>query len=141
MRFVSELMTSNVITAHLDQRLEQVKAIFEEFKFHHILVVDSNDKLCGVLSDRDLLKAISHNIGSVRETAKDIATLNKRVHQVANRNPIALKSSANLAQAVKIFHEFRVTCIPIVNDENEPVGIITTKDIIKYLYDKIQPAS
>ncbi|NMP31299.1 CBS domain-containing protein [Thalassotalea sp. M1531] len=138
---VNDLMTTVVSTVHLDDRLALVREIFNEHKFHHILVVDSNNKLAGILSDRDLLKAISPHIGLAAETTRDIATLNKRAHQVACRNVISLPKNASLASAVKIFHQHKVTCIPIVNEQDKPVGIITTKDIIRYLYEKITPVT
>jgi len=47
-------------------------------------------RLHGVVSDRDLLRAISPFIGSVVETNRDLGTLNKRVHQIATRKPVTL---------------------------------------------------
>ena len=45
-------MSSNIITIGMDNQLGKVKKIFEEMKFHHLLVVE-NRQLMGVVSDRD----------------------------------------------------------------------------------------
>jgi acetoin utilization protein AcuB len=92
-------------------------------------VVESNT-LYGVLSDRDLLKAMSPNIGTAAETARDIATLNKRVHQVMSRKPITLEPNATIADAVAIFQTHAVSCIPIVDEERHPVGILSWRDLL-----------
>ena len=46
-------MTTRLVTVEIDDPLEVVKQIFDSVKFHHLLVVDSATKLCGVISDRD----------------------------------------------------------------------------------------
>ena len=51
------IMTARVVTVEVDDTLEVVKRIFDAMKFHHLLVVDSGKTLCGVISDRDLLRA------------------------------------------------------------------------------------
>jgi len=53
------VMTTRLVTVELDDPLEVVKRIFDSVKFHHLLVVDTGKKLCGVISDRDLLRALS----------------------------------------------------------------------------------
>jgi acetoin utilization protein AcuB len=113
--------------------LSTVKEIFDNAKFHHLLVTE-NGKLFGVVSDRDLLKAISPNIGTMTETYKDAATLNKRVHQVMSRKPITLWPGATVRDAVEVFNKHRISCIPIVDQDFKPVGIISWRDIMKHLY-------
>ncbi len=109
----------------MDDRLEVVKKIFDALKFHHLLVVDDRRILKGVVSDRDLLKALSPYVGSATENARDIATLNKRVQQIMSRNLLTLQSRASVAEAVKQFLEHRISCIPIVDEEFKPVGILS----------------
>ena len=72
-------MTKKVVTVEMDDSLRLVKEIFDNVSFHHLLVVDGG-KLYGVISDRDLLKNLSPNIGTVAETSRDLAALNKKAH-------------------------------------------------------------
>jgi acetoin utilization protein AcuB len=90
---IERIMSKPVVTVTLDTTLRMVKQIFENAKFHHLLVVEKG-KLYGVLSDRDLLKSISPFIGTLQETAHDKFTLNKKVHQIMSRKPITLTPSA-----------------------------------------------
>ena len=109
--------------------------IFNQTKFHHLLVVEEQ-KLLGVVSDRDVLKALSPNIGTASEKMQDLATLNKRVHQIMSRDPICLKPTDRVKRVVETFDENKISCIPIVNDNWTPVGIVTWRDIIKAIRSK-----
>ena len=122
------------------RELGVAKEIFGNVRFHHLLVVENN-KLFGVLSDRDLLKALSPNLETAAENREDRATLNKRVHQVMSRKPITLNEKASVYDAIHLFNTEIITCIPIVNDDNRPVGIISWRDIIKMLGTMIQEKS
>lgn len=129
---VQEIMTKTIVTVELDDKLALVKEIFDSWKFHHLLVIE-NQELWGVVSDRDLLKALSPNLGMKSETYQDAATLNKRVHQIMTRKPITLYPEAPIREAVSAFVTQGISCIPIVDHENRPVGIVTWRDILKAL--------
>ena len=130
---VGSIMTTRVVSVEMDDRLDVVKKIFDTLKFHHLLVVDDRRILKGVVSDRDLLKALSPYVGSAAENARDTATLNKRVHQIMSRNLITLQPRASVAEAVKLFLEHRISCIPIVDEALKPVGILSWRDVLKTL--------
>lgn len=123
-------MSKPVVTVTLDDTLHVVKHIFENAKFHHLLVVDEG-KLYGVISDRDLLKSISPFIGTVQEKAHDKFTLNKKVHQIMSRKSISLGPSADVYEAISLFNQHNISCIPIVNDEGAPIGIVSWRDILQ----------
>jgi acetoin utilization protein AcuB len=125
------MMTTRVVTVEMDDRLEVVRQIFDRLNFHHLLVVDERKKLVGVVSDRDLLKALSPHVGTAAETARDLATLNKRVHQIMSRTLFTLHPHAAVDEAVQLFLGQRISCIPIVDDEFKPVGILSWRDVMK----------
>jgi acetoin utilization protein AcuB len=128
-----DIMTKRVVTVDMDDRLEAVKDIFDTLNFHHLLVVDENKKLSGIVSDRDLFRALSPHVGSAAETARDLATLNKRVHQIMSRHPITLRPHSEVAEAVGLLLAHRISCIPVVDEEFKPVGIVSWRDVLKSL--------
>jgi acetoin utilization protein AcuB len=130
---VRTIMTTRVVSVEMDDRLDVVRQIFDSLKFHHLLVVDDRKKLSGIVSDRDLLKALSPYIGSAAETARDAATLDKRVHQIMSRKLITLHPQDSIADAVRLFLENQISCIPIVDDGFKPVGIVSWRDVLKAL--------
>src|ERR1700684_1104851 len=133
---LSNIMTARVVTVEMDDRLEAVKEIFDTMSFHHLLVVDEHKKLSGVVSDRDLLRALSPYVGSAAETARDLATLNKRVHQIMTRHPITLRPQSTVADAVNLLLAHRISCVPVVDDDFKPIGIVSWRDLLKSLEHK-----
>lgn len=129
---MQDIMSTQLVTVELDDRLEIVKEIFDRMKFHHLLVVEDG-RLFGVVSDRDLLRALSPFVGSIVESARDAATLNKRVHQIMSRKPLTLGPEASIAEAVRLFLEHRVSCLPIVDAQLKPLGIVSWRDVLRAL--------
>jgi acetoin utilization protein AcuB len=130
---VRDIMSRRVATVALDDRLHVVKQIFDSSRFHHLLAVEDDGTLYGVVSDRDLLRAMSPFIGSIVETGRDLATLDKAVHQIMTRKPITLRPEASIADAIRVFLEHPVSCIPIVDEHFKPVGIVSWRDVLKSL--------
>ena len=128
---VRDIMTARIVTVEMDDPLRIVKEIFDSTKFHHLLVLNEDHKLYGVVSDRDLLRALSPYIGTNVETARDIATLNKRVHQIMTRKPITLGPDASIEDAVELFLANRISCIPVVHHDFRPIGVISWRDVLK----------
>lgn len=129
---VERLMSHPVVTVEPDDTLEEVQHIFSKTRFHHLLVVERN-KLVGVVSDRDLLRALSPYLNTAAETGRDLATLNKRVHQIMTRKPHTVNESASLHEAVAVIHDHNVSCVPVVASGGRVVGILTWRDILRAL--------
>jgi acetoin utilization protein AcuB len=127
---VEEIMSRRVVTVELDDKLSAVKDIFDQMKFHHLLAVE-NGELLGVVSDRDLLRALSPYIGSTVETARDVATLNKRVHQIMTRKPVTVGPQADVKEAIALFLAHSVSCLPVVDGHGAPVGIVSWRDLLR----------
>jgi acetoin utilization protein AcuB len=133
---IEDLMSKNVITVHIDDRLVKVKELFEKNSFHHLMVINDKGELAAVISDRDYTKAIHPNIDKPSATVKDLATLNKRVHQIVKREAVVIPEHASLKAVIQIFYENKISCLPVVDGNKRPVGVISWRDILKWLYEK-----
>jgi acetoin utilization protein AcuB len=131
---VERIMTTPVVTVAMDDPLSRIKDVFDSHGFHHLLVVEEDGRLAGVVSDRDLLKALSPHLGSVSETTRDLATLNRRAHQIMSRGLITLGADATIDDAIETFNRNRISCIPIVDAGNRPLGIVSWRDILRALH-------
>jgi acetoin utilization protein AcuB len=127
---VNMIMTRRVVTVEMDDTLAVAREIFDNTRFHHLLVVDAS-RLVGVLSDRDLFKALSPYLGTPGETNRDIYTLDRRVHQTMSRNPVTLPPTALVRDAIDIFNSRVISCIPIIDEDVIPVGIVSWRDILR----------
>lgn len=125
-------MSKPIVTVEFDDTLKVLKEIFENVKFHHLLVVEKR-KLYGIISDRDLFKAISPFLGTSNEKFQDQLTLNRKAHQIMTHKPITLSPQADVYEAIGIFNRHRISCIPIVNEKDEPVGVLSWRDILRVM--------
>ena len=131
---ISNIMTAPVVTVGLDDSLLDVKDIFDQSQIRHLIVVEEN-QLFGIVSERDLLRRISPHLLTHIYSTRDLASLNQRVHQIVTRKPLSLTIHSDAYAAVALFKSKKIGCIPIVNDDNRPVGIVTRSDILRHFDD------
>jgi acetoin utilization protein AcuB len=128
---VQKIMHTPVVTVRLDDFLREVNTIFEANVVHHVIVVE-DDRLVGLIGERDLLRAISPYVNTHVYTTRDLATLNQRVHQIVHRHPKFLRQDATVQDAIGFFNAHHVDCIPIVDAEHAPIGMVTKTDIVRH---------
>lgn len=129
---ISKIMTSNVVTLNMNDSLTKAEEIFSEHKIRHIPVV-SGSHIVGILSYSDMLKIgipeLSDNDGAVVSIVYDMYTL----EQVMTKDVKTLKQDDYIKTAAQIFSESEFRALPIVDESNNLVGILSTTDLIKYL--------
>jgi acetoin utilization protein AcuB len=128
---ITEIMSSPPITGTLDDFLSEVKEMLAVNNIKHLVIIEEG-KLMGVLSERDLLLAISPYVNSNVYTTRDLATLNQRVGQILERHPLYLDDQSELEDAIDMFDKNHISCIPIVDADFVPVGVVTKSDIIRF---------
>ncbi len=128
---VGDIMTAKVLTVDMDRSLNDVRRIFERSAFHHLIVVEEG-KLVGLVSDRDVFRAVSPFVGTSTERSCDAFTLRKHVHQIMTRLPETTTADSPAEDACRLMLESRVSCLPVVNERGACVGIVTIRDIARW---------
>ena len=126
---INEIMVRGIATIGMDDDVKKVKDLFEEHGFHHLLVLEKG-RLQGVVSDRDLLRNLSPFIGKLAEKPRDLATLNRRVHQIMTRKPVTVSPETSVEAAVDVMLERHVSCLPVVTEDGNLVGIVSSRDLL-----------
>lgn len=129
---LKQVMTTNVVTVEMDTTLKEIREIFENHRFHHLLVAEKG-KLLGVISDRDLLKNLSPFLGTVSENTRDSALLKRHAHQIMRRNPITANPDTDVLDACTTFVDKGISCLPVVDENHLVTGIVTWRDILRLL--------
>ena len=129
---ITEIMTEKVATVSMDDPLTVVKGVFDNCRVHHLLVIDA-DLLVGVVSDRDLLKAMRPYLGTAAEISRDTQTIKQRVHKIMSRKLVTLGATATVKDAIDVFNTQQISCIPIIDEVGRPIGIVSWRDIMSTL--------
>lgn len=131
---IADIMTPKPVSVYMDTELALIKEIFDNAKFHHLLVEDENDhSLVGIISDRDLLNAISPYLNTRSETKRDTATLNQRAHQIMSRKPITVSPTCDINTAARKLLDENISCLPVIETNQKIVGIVSWKDLLRKL--------
>ena len=131
MRIV-DIMKQRVATIGMDDTLETVRDFFASAPFHHLLVIEE-EHLVGILSDKDLYKALSPFLGSGSENQRDRDTLQRRVHQIMTRSPVTVSPQSSIAEACDLLLTHGFSCLPVL-ENGQVVGIVTWRDLLRSCY-------
>jgi acetoin utilization protein AcuB len=131
-------MTEKVLKVRMDDSIGTMREILENVNFHHLLVVEGQ-KLVGIMSDRDILKTTSPFLNTFSEHERDLALLNKRVHQIMTHRPITVNKDTSIETAASLLLDNNIGCLPVTSPESEIEGIVTCKDILRF-YVKRNPS-
>lgn len=118
---VGLIMMKNLTTAPSNQPLEQLITLFEHITFHHVPVTNDG-KLVGILSDRDISQCIASSEDKSTVTAADIMS----------PEPIIVAPSTTVEIASILLLENKISCLPVVSEQDELVGILTWKDLLRF---------
>ncbi|MBC7773538.1 MAG: CBS domain-containing protein [Pyrinomonadaceae bacterium] len=137
---VASIMTRHVISVSLDTTLRVVRQLFELHRVHHLPVLE-HGKLVGIVSDRDMLKAIAPGVDRPSATSHDLATLDKHVHQFMKRGILTARPLMSIAEAGQIMLAQSVSALPVLDEHEHCVGIISSRDFMKWCLQSGCPAS
>lgn len=127
-----DIMTAHLCTVRMDDSVLVARDQFDRHKFHHVLVLEGR-RVVGVVSDRDILKRLSPFVGNrLMERPQDLNTLKQRIHQVMTRHLVTIGPDDLVGEAAKIMISERVSCLPVVDDNGHPLGILTIRDILTW---------
>ena len=109
-------MVVDPITIGPDNNISDVKRIITEKSISGIPVVNKNNQILGIITNRDLRFNLNDKI-----KVKDLMT----------KNVITIKQGYNSLSAKKLLHKDRIEKLIVTNNKNQCLGLITVKDIEK----------
>ena len=118
---VTHIMTRQLILASPEESVQTIAMRMTEARVSSILVVEEG-RLLGIVTDRDLRSRILALGGSADTLVKDVMT----------RQPVSLTPDALVMQAQTLMSESNIHHLPIVDDEQRAVGMLTAADLLRH---------
>lgn len=132
---ILDWMQSKVISITPGTTLLQCRKMLKEHKINRLPVVDANNVVVGLISSSDVRSFAPH-----KSTGLEIIELLEIMSETAVKDvmvvdPVTITYKSTIEQAAKRMIDKHVACLPVVNDEDKLVGIITGWDVFKALLD------
>lgn len=145
---VKDLMTKSVITVKPDMLISEVAELLQKNHFTGVPVVDEKGVVLGTISERDfitadsnlylptyikLLSGMDYLQGSGKQLPHVVNQIvNATAKEIMNREVPFASPNMTLEQLAMIFAEKRVNPVPVTDDTNHIIGIVSRSDLIKF---------
>ncbi|MFD9903675.1 CBS domain-containing protein [Streptomyces sp. NPDC059063] len=141
---VGSVMASEVVKAVRDSSFKEVARLLDRHRISGLPVVDDDEHVIGVLSETDLMVRQAEADdpyapapavrwrrflpGGRKRTAKAAA---RTAGQLMSKPPVLVHAEDTIAQAARTMARHRVERLPVVDDEDRLVGIVTRRDLLQ----------
>jgi len=130
MRLVKDYMSTEVITVELDESLRLAEDIMEMGRLRHLPVVKGG-KLAGIVTQRDLFRSSLSNLLLHQKSDIDIFEQSVNMKEIMNEKVLPVSLDTPLKEAAAIMLSKKIGCLPVVDEENRLMGLITETDILR----------
>ena len=127
---VNKIMITKLVTLNVDSKLGFASDIMYLGRIRHLPVVKGKE-LVGVLSQRDLYKAsLTSIVTNWNENKVFLDSVN--VSELMAKNVITISPETPIVDAAQIMIDKKIGCLPVVEDKNILIGLITETDVLQY---------
>ena len=133
---VGQIMTTALITLKARDTVRHADVDMKLANIRHIPVIDDHGHLLGILSNRDVLRALGGAGSGEVENGDDEGDgviigdiMTRRVHTVREDTP------AHEAAALMLEH--KIGALPVIGDEEQLVGLVTETDFVRIAHDAL----
>lgn len=129
---VRDLMSSEVATLKLNDKLSIADDVMSLGRIRHAPVLDDEgETVVGIVSQRDLFRgALATALGYGQHGQSKILDM-LLVKEVMTTEPATIRETDLVADAARIMVESKIGCLPVLDDRDKLVGIITESDFVR----------
>lgn len=150
----TDIMTTAVVSVKPDQTLEEAIQLLSKNNISGLPVVDSENKIIGILSRTDIVKYSSNlhivslinssswisphtDVSQMTSIKKGFEKLSEtRVETVMSKKIVRAKETTPGEEIARLMKKNKVNRVPVEDENGKLIGIITRGDLVKYLANK-----
>ncbi|MEA3640061.1 MAG: CBS domain-containing protein [Lamprobacter sp.] len=142
---VRDVMSGSVRSVKPDTKIVEVASLMCLFRFHGVPVVDDDNRLIGIIAEKDLLHSLfptveslmtegMHSVDMDRQMGRYGEILEKRVDELMTKHPISVDPDMHVLRAatVMVKHQFRR--IPVAEKDGALLGMLSLGDVHKAIF-------
>lgn len=127
-------MTADPETVGVGQKLSEARRLMAQRRFHHVPVVDGR-KLVGLLSATDMMRLSIAAYGANEQTVDAMLDAQFSIQQVMTTGVFTVHKEETVRHAADRLRGGAFHSLPVVDDDGNLLGIVTSSDLIQYLYE------
>ncbi|MCC6168095.1 MAG: CBS domain-containing protein [Caldilineaceae bacterium] len=135
--FVRDRMSAPATTVTPDTPFQEALRLMREHKFRRLPVVNAEQKLAGIVSERDLLHAAPSPATSLSVWEMNYLLSKLKVEQLMAPRVLTVSPDTPLEEAARLMVEHKIGGLPVVDAQRRVVGVITETDIFKALVEML----
>jgi len=130
--FISKVMTKNVVTIDKDADISQAQDKISKHRFRHLPVVDENNRLIGIVTDRDIRSVLPSSYLDEEDRLKKWDRFSKhKVNDIMTHHPVTLSPLDTIQDALLLLHQKQFGALPVVVEQHKLIGIISIRDLLR----------
>jgi len=130
--FVSRSMTIKVVTIQPDATVLEAQKMMATHQIRHLPVIDGQDRLIGVVTDRDVRSILPYDCYKDPDCTKEQEKLaGLKIKNIMTAEPLTISPSDTIQDALLLIQEKRVGAFPVVDDTGKLKGIISVRDLLR----------
>jgi len=127
---VGDVMTRKLIALTEQDTVENIQTGMQRFRFRHLPVVTKENKLIGLVTERDMIRAEAE-AAAESDDSGDGLSKDTPVSEIMIRDILTTRPDTDLATAGKAILQKKIGCLPIILEDETLVGIVTASDFVK----------
>jgi len=121
--FVARLMSSDLESVGPDTLVEDAATQMQENKVGSLVVVDEDNQLLGILTTTDFVDIVAKSKPKAQTT----------VERYMTTDVITTSAQTSIVDAADLMVEHRIHHLPVVDDDEGVIGMISTTDLAGYI--------
>ena len=132
---VVDVMTKDPLTVTPSETIGQADELMNGNKIRQLPVVEDNE-LVGIVTDRDIRSFL--RASPLYEPDEREAAFNVKIRRIMTTDPITVSPDDDLAEAVELLIEQKIGGIPVVDEAEGLVGIVTYVDVLRCFLNRLR---
>jgi acetoin utilization protein AcuB len=128
---VSDYMQTASITVTPEELVSGAYQRMQSARIRHLPVVAEDNRLIGVITDRDIRKAGASDEPHMAAYELTYLLEKMTVKDILTPRVITVRGDTSVAEAGQLFLEHKFGCLPVVGNDNTLEGIITVTDLLR----------
>lgn len=129
--FVRDRMSVDPVTVTADTPFQDALKLMREHQFRRLPVTDDKGRLVGIVSERDLLYASPSPATSLSVWELNYLLSKLEIREIMADDVITTTPDTPIEDAARIIADDKIGGMPVVDEHNHVVGVITETDIFK----------